>query len=127
MEAEAAKIHILPLLTGYAANKVFKLREDPKREYNIPSILAVLKGIIGHSKSLESAKSLRKEVKPGKACKALLLTSEQEIDDEDVESSSQVHAVRASRRDLASKKVTWEDRSNGKRIESPITRAIQRE
>ena len=49
MEAEAAKVFVIPLLTGYAANKVTKLRENG-RHYNIPGILAILKTIIGHSK-----------------------------------------------------------------------------
>ena len=58
--AEAAKVFILPILTGYAANKVTKLRENGIN-YNIPNILRTLKGIVAHSRFLESSKSLRHE------------------------------------------------------------------
>ena len=60
--AEAAKVFILPLLTGYAANKITKLRETGSG-YNMTNILKVLKGIVAHSRFLESSKSLRQSDK----------------------------------------------------------------
>ena len=97
-EAEAAKVFIVPLLTGYAASKVTKLRESG-HEYSIPSILKVLKNIISHSKYLESARSLKPEpVKYYKARKAFHSTSESEPESENDEITYS-HNVRSSRKD----------------------------
>ena len=57
-EAEAVKVFILPLLTGYAGYKVAKLHQDGNN-YNIPEILKILKSIISHQKFIESAKSIK--------------------------------------------------------------------
>ena len=60
-EAEAVKIFIIPLLTGYAGYKVTKLRQLEKT-YNIPEILKILKSIINHEKFIESSKSITKKL-----------------------------------------------------------------
>ena len=104
-EAEAAKVFIVPLLTGYAANKVTKLRESG-REYNIPNILKILKTIIGHSKFIESARSLRKDnVKSPKVRRSFHVNTEGE-NSEDSDGSCSDNG-RTSRKDT--KKVRWQD------------------
>ena len=58
--SEAAKVYILPLLTGHAAHKVTKLREEGKK-YNIVEILKILRTIISHQKVLSCTKALKQE------------------------------------------------------------------
>ena len=70
-QAEAAKIFILPLLSGHAAHKITKLHEDGNN-YTIPAILRILKTIISHQKFVDTSKNLKhdskKTNKMGKKC-----------------------------------------------------------
>ena len=116
-EAEAAKVFIVPLLTGYAANKITKLRESGK-EYSIPAILNVLKNIIGHSKYLESARSLKQDNSKIPKSKKLFVNPTDHESREVVEAST-VNNVRASRKDSPNKgsRVHWAD--DKRRMQSP--------
>lgn len=114
-EAEAAKVFILPKLTSHAASKVTKLRESG-HEYNIPSILNILKNIIGHRKYLESARSLKKDTPKIPKCRKIhQVSSDTEEDDLDDTVSHVNNSVRSSRRDSILKnssekrKVAFED------------------
>ena len=115
-EAEAAKVFIVPLLTGYAANKITKLRESGN-EYSIPAILNILKNIIGHSKYLESARSLRKDNSKIPKFKKILVNPTDKESDDEVERSN-VNNVRSSRKDSPNKgsRVHWADKP---RMQSP--------
>lgn len=66
LEAEATKVLILSLLTGYAAKRVTRLREL-KSSYNLESILKELKAIISHSKLISCTKSICKPTKVRRA------------------------------------------------------------
>ena len=60
-QAEAAKIYILPLLSGHAPHKVTKLHENNSTNYNIPEVLKILKSTLSHQKFIESSRSLKRE------------------------------------------------------------------
>ena len=78
-QSEAAKVYILPLLTGHAAHKVTRLHEEGK-DYNIPTILKILKTIISHQKFLDSSKALKRESrKTNKAGKKCMLVSSDSV------------------------------------------------
>lgn len=127
-EAEAAKIFILPLLKGHAAHKITKLHESGG-SYNIPSILSILKGIVGHSKFLETSKSLRYDKrKASQPRRVNVIQSEQSSEvakDVAEETATLCNTVNSSITDRdqsrrrSDRKITWDDEKQSRRYESP--------
>ena len=120
MEAEAAKVYILPLLKGHAAHKITELKVK-NVDYNIPSILAKLKRIIGHSKFLESSQSLHQDSRRNSRPRRVnVVHRDQEDTDSEEEPEISCNAVHSSSSNRGDRKVTWEDRQpERKRYESP--------